>query len=133
MKVLIETIPHEQQRYPTVGDWQYEQGSEMEGRTLHIRVSRMTNWRFVFLVAIHEFVEAILCDHAGVSEQEVDAFDIKFEEDRKAGKHAPQDEPGDDVNAPYYQQHQIASGIERIMAASLNVDWNEYAEEVESL
>ena len=38
MKIEIRTIPHEQQRYPTCGDWQFEKPDE-----LTIRVSDMGN------------------------------------------------------------------------------------------
>lgn len=89
MKILIETIPHSEQRYPTVGDWQWTQVKVL-GRsgfpaddklvpTLHIKVSEMSDWRHEALVAIHEAVEALLCKYAGITEQEVDDFDKVFE------------------------------------------------------
>jgi hypothetical protein len=35
-------------------------------------------------------------------------------------------EPGDDPRAPYYREHQFASGMERLMAAELGIDWQQY-------
>lgn len=35
-------------------------------------------------------------------------------------------EPGDDIHAPYYKQHQLATGIERIFIAETGADWNAY-------
>jgi len=133
VNISIKSIPHDHQRYETVGDWFYEKDNLTGLRTLNIRVSHMPDWRFILLVGIHELIEAELCTYSGISQDKVDAFDLQFEKDHTAGKHSPIEEPGDDVNAPYYQQHQIATGIERIMAAFLLVDWNEYAETVESL
>ena len=127
MKIIIETIPHDQQRYPTVGDWYYE------GETLHIKVSELGNERMVQLVAVHELVEVILCQHAGVSQESVDEFDTKFELDRKAGLHTPEDEPGDDLAAPYRKQHCFATAVERMMGAEMDVPWNDYAAKVESM
>lgn len=90
----------------------------------------MGNWRFEALVALHELVEVIKCKHDGVSQKDVDAFDIAFEKNRKPGN---DDEPGDDPNAPYQNQHCLATGIERIMAAELGVDWREYDRAVMAL
>ena len=45
MKVTIEVIPNENQRYPTVGDWQWD------GDNLTISVSAIGDWRYEMLVA----------------------------------------------------------------------------------
>lgn len=138
MKILIETIPHSEQRYPTVGDWRWELhplpqpknslpadgialGSE---GVLHIRVSQLSDWRHEALVGLHEAIEALLCKHAGVSEAIVDAFDLNFK---------GEGEPGDDTGAPYHIQHQYATNVEALMASWLDVNWYEYEEEVNSL
>jgi len=125
MKIIIETIPHESQRYPTCGDWWWDKDG-----TLQIRVSDMKNWRFESLVAFHELCEVLICKHDGISQESVDAFDIAFEKKRKPGS---VDEPGDSIKAPYRKQHGIASGVERVLGAELGVDWNKYADKVESL
>lgn len=123
-KVDIQIIPHSEHRYPTCGDW------FKRGDTLHIRVSKMSDWRYEMLVVVHELVEVLICWHDGVKEKDVDAFDIAFEKKRKPGNN---DEPGDDKRAPYKVQHCIATGVERILAACLGVTWNDYAEEIEAL
>lgn len=124
MKIVIETIPHKKQRYPTVGDWYTRKG------VLHIRVSQMSDWRYELLVALHELVEVSLCKHRGITEAETDAFDIAFEKARKPGN---EDEPGDDPKAPYRKEHFFATSVERLMAAELNVDWNKYDREIYDL
>jgi len=127
MNIIIKVIPHEEQRYPTAGDWWFD------GEDLHVRVSKLaTRWR-ESCIAVHELIEALLCKRAGVLQADVDAFDKKFEVDRLLGNHEPEDEAGDNAAAPYYEQHQFASGIERLLAQQLKVDWLDYEEEIESL
>jgi hypothetical protein len=124
MKIIIETIPHEQHRYTTVGDWFYD-----DDGTLHIKVSKLSDWKREALIAVHELVEVLLCKNDGVTVAEVDHFDMhefSYEEH-------PDEEPGDDPKAPYKKQHCIATGIERILAAQLGVDWKPYEEELEAL
>ena len=62
MKVVIETVPHEDHRYPTVGDYWEQDGVD------HVRVSAMRDWRYEFLVAIHEMIEMTLTKHRGITD-----------------------------------------------------------------
>jgi hypothetical protein len=80
LRIVIETIPHSQRRYPTVGDWQFDKAGD-----LHITVSKMSDQRYEFLVAAHEMIEAYLAIHAGVSPTAVDRFDKAYEANRKPG------------------------------------------------
>jgi hypothetical protein len=122
----IETIPHEHQRYPTVGDyWLDENGIEQ------IRVSEMMDWRYEVLVAIHEIVEMALTRQRDVAEQVITEFDIKFEHDKEKG--LVSGEAGDNVNAPYRKEHFFATNLERLFAAELGVDWFEYDRYVDAL
>lgn len=132
MKILIETIPHDQQRYDTVGDWQWEDitNANPPEQLLHIRVSKMSDWRYEMLVGIHEAVEALLCKRSGITEEQVDAFDLSYKHVRQPGNRS---EPGDDPHAPYFQQHQYATRIERQLSLALNVNWQLYDEEVNNL
>lgn len=124
MKVMIKVIPNEQQRYPTVGDWQWE------GDNLLITVSDMDDWRYNMLVAFHELAEVLICKHRGIDQATVDTFDIQFE---KLRKHDNMDEPGDDPNAPYYKEHQFATCVERLLALELGVNWQKYDDTVNNL
>jgi hypothetical protein len=124
MIITIETVPAAKMRYPTVGDWQFKPDG-----TLHITVSRMSDHRYEFLLALHELVEALLCRQAGISEAAVDAFDEAYERHRKPGDDS---EPGDAAGAPYRREHVIASVTERLAADLLKVDWNRYDAEVAS-
>ena len=67
MEIHIKTIPHDTQRYPTVGDyWTSSAGVE------EVRVSEMPDWRYEALVAVHELIEMILTKHRGIAEESRD-------------------------------------------------------------
>ncbi len=117
-KIIIDFIPHRQQRYDTVGDY-----FEQDGST-RFRISRFDDPRHSWLVLIHEMVEYFLVVKANISIDEIDHFDMTFTGDS---------EPGDSLSAPYFLQHQAASMVERICAILLGVDWKEYDRAVEQL
>ena len=124
MNIKIETILHENHRYTTVGDWYFE------GEDIVIKVSKLSDWRREALIAVHELVEVLLCKHEGVTQAQVDKFDNDYEANRSRGDES---EPGDASDAPYRKQHCIATGIERMLAAELGVDWKPYEDELGEL
>lgn len=128
MKALIKTIPHSAQPYPTCGDWRQD-----EDGTFLIAVSDMKNNDYHFLVAVHELVEAYLCRKAGITQQSVDEFDIAYEKQREKSLTLDTSEPGDSRLAPYERQHNIASGIERILMAELGVKIKDYEKAINAL
>lgn len=93
----------------------------------------MADWRYVRLVAIHEIIEATLCRGAGITDAEIDHFDMQFEADRALARHSDADEPGDDPKCPYRRQHLMATAIEKMVAAGLGVDWKTYEEAISAL
>jgi hypothetical protein len=125
MKIVIESIPHAEQRYPTCGDYRRDSDG-----TLHIKVSELPDNRYMLLVAIHELIEQVLSEQAGITNEQIDAFDFAYEAKRQAGDDS---EPGDSIDCPVYKQHQFATGIEKILAAELGVDWVEYEKCVNAL
>jgi len=115
--IIIQFIPHKDQRYETCGDWFYE------GDSLIIYVSALSDWKRSALVAIHELVEVVLCNHAGITQEQVDKFDEEFERARERGLYTDDEEPGDHPASPYRVQHGIATGVERILASVLGIIW----------
>jgi len=120
MRITIETIQHEHQRYDTCGDWLFLGEPPTE---LRIRVSHLGDWRMEALVGLHEAIEALLCRQRGISEESVTAFDKAFEGD----------EPGEDRAAPYHREHMFAYAMELALMTELGVDFNEYDEKVNAL
>ncbi|MDD4409563.1 MAG: hypothetical protein PHW52_02805 [Candidatus Pacebacteria bacterium] len=128
MDIYIKTISHNEQRYNTVGDyWMDEKG------VVQIRISEMGNDDYEFLVLDHEIQEIYLCLKRGITFKDIDKFDAKFERDREAGIHDEDDEPGDDRLAPYFDEHQFASLVERMASYELKVDFEEYGKRVVEL
>lgn len=119
-KIIIEPVNLKDMRYPTLDDFQRDKDGN-----LVIKVVDFVDSRYFALVALHAFVEAILCEHAGIPTSAIDEFDMRFEKDRKPGDES---EPGDDSNSIYKKQHCAAMGFERMFAALLGVDWKKYEE-----
>lgn len=112
-RVVIETIPHKDQRYDTVGDWLYDEQSG----TVTIYTSYLGDWRMSMACALHELAETMLCVQDGVKEPDVSAFDEGYEYARRylipaqCGCTPTTDsEPGEDRHAPYRKQHAFADG-----------------------
>lgn len=126
--IYIHIIPHDHQRYDTCGDWQFDE----EG-SLHVHVSDMESFTSEAAVAIHEIVEALLCRRNGVKEEAVTRFDLQYEQERAVGKHGLTEEPGDDLRAPYREEHQMATFVERCVIAAFGVRWNDHDERVNRL
>lgn len=152
MRVVIETVDHQSQRYDTCGDWEitYEatmgaDGTVVEVPTIAIKVSDMGDWRKEFLVGIHEAIEAALCVEDGVTDAQVSPFDIAFEAARASstepdgrfqfqGRFYDADyEPGDSPDAPYQHQHNFATAVERMACAAFGMKWAEYEDAVMGL
>lgn len=126
MNVTMKVIPHSKQRYPTVGDWQFKNHKT----ELEIRSSSLIDWRMEACIMVHELVEALICKWNGVEDDAVTRFDEHFERNRKEGDLS---EPGDEITAPYYNEHQIATAVERLLAQQLGVSWKEYEETINAL
>jgi len=122
LNVRIRTIAHHLQQYDTVGNYWRDAG-ESGAAVLEIRVSRMRDRRHEFLVALHELIEAFLCDWRRIPFDQITGFDIEFESNRRKGDLA---EPGASARAPYRREHRFAERVERIVARELEVDWRQY-------
>lgn len=146
MRIDIRTVPHHEQRYPSSGDWFWttEKGTPCpsggEGcEVLNICVSRMTDPRYEFCLAMHELVEAMLCYFAGVSQSVIDDFDIPHEVAHARGDaHYPcgcprqlLSAPGDDIHAPYRKQHRLADLFDYGLAAIMGLDRDDYDAQVD--
>jgi hypothetical protein len=117
--IILKTIKHSEQRYKTVGDWFLNDNDIIE-----IRTSRLSDHKREFLILVHELIECGLCQFAGITQETVDKFDKAHQEEQD------EVELGDLSNAPYRRQHCFATAVERMLAAELNVVWNDYEEEL---
>lgn len=127
-KIVIEIIPHDQQRYPTAGDWALDENGVMQ-----VKVSNFGLEIENFMVAIHEVVELVLLRHRGVTDKDIDKFDFEFEQRVKKGEAGRNDEPGFASDSPYIQEHTLATAVELQMCAVAKINWNEYSAKIEAL
>lgn len=118
--IQIFVIPHQNQRYDTTGDWNIIKGEDI----LIIRVSDTGFWFHNMLIALHEFVEAVLCTFTGISPQMVDSFDLS---------HKSLTDPGAASEAPYHQEHMAADAIERTVCQLAGISWNDYEMSINNL
>jgi hypothetical protein len=128
MRILIETVPHERNRNNQVGDYRY-----MEDGTLYITVSNMGDEKMEWLVALHEMIEEMLAKSDGITEEQINDYDIYYEKKREMGLVDENSEDGFASDCIYKKYHTIATGCEMILAAQLGVDWLNYDEKVNSL
>jgi len=112
----FKVIPWNEMRYASAGDY-YEVEYTKRRRKWEFRVADLGNTKYELLVFFHEFIEFFLTQEHGISEEEITKFDIQ---------HISADEPGELPDAPYHNEHTIANAFERMLAALLNVDWEEY-------
>lgn len=123
MRITIKTIPHVNQRYNTCGDWEWTPEGSL---IIYVSETPRTGPNGSLLIGIHELIEAVLCRHSGISTKMVDDFDLTADPTSDV-------EPGDMPHCPYHEQHCIATGTERLLAALLHVQWTKYEEELNEL
>ncbi len=124
MRISIKFIPHKKQRYETLGDWQYK------NEKLNVRISDTGEWKLNCLLLIHELVEAWLCKDKEITDSQVDEWDFGYANVTysRAGE-----EPGDDPDCPYYDQHGAATMIEKMMANFFGIDWRRYEKRLQEI
>jgi len=132
--ITIKSIPHNRQKYETVGDyWKNKDGS------IDYRVSIFGDEYMQLAVILHELIESFLCKKRKISWKKIDAFDIAYERARAEGKkYAPcgckiQEEPGNDKHSPYHREHLFATKLEKMFIKELGYKWDDYDKLVESL
>lgn len=127
-RIVIDFIPHNDQRYSTLGDYFFD-----ENGVLNIRVSDTGNEYYNELVAIHELIEEMVTRHRGIDEPMIMDFDKDFEEERELGLHTNGEEPGFDNRSPYRDEHTVAEGIEMMLCGILGESWVDYNEKLNNM
>lgn len=103
-------------------DWYFDDKGDLQ-----VRVNPMSDPRYETLLAIHETVEALMCQAHGIDHKTVDKWDWDYD---AAHPNKPDLNAGDDPTCPYRREHCQATAIERILAAELNVIWKIYDDEL---
>jgi hypothetical protein len=116
MNTVIKSVPV--LRYASAGDY-FEKGNRVV-----IEVFDQGDEDKNFLVAVHEFLEQYLTKREGITNEMIDDFDFKYEENRN--KDDKTSEPGDHPDCPYRNAHRFATIVEQMVAHQLGIDWCEY-------
>lgn len=121
--IIVKTIPIEEQRYNTAGDY-WETDTE-----IHFRITKQRDERSDWAILLHEMTEFALTKQHGITEQQITDYDLWWEANNKAGR-TNANEPGDEVGCPYRDEHSISLIIERIYCMAAGVNWWEHDEQI---
>ena len=114
MKITIQTIKHEEQRYDTVGDyWEDADG------TMQFRITDTGNKIVNFMCLMHELTEWFWCVVRGLPLESVDTFDLN---------HLDAEEPGCLSDAPYHEGHELGEVVEKVLENGLGISHKEVDE-----
>jgi hypothetical protein len=118
-KLTCSTVPHNRQRYDTLGDYM----ETVRGEILFC-VSDCGDWRMEAMLFMHELVEYLLARKDGIEIKTVDEWDLN---------HLTDDEPGALPDCPYRKAHETANAFEQMLASVLGVGWHEYEQRLDSI
>ena len=123
--IRIEFVTQSSQAYPTVGDYMAEEvDGDGDGYVL-FRITRLSRPAYSIAILLHELVEKYLNDRDGVTDMQVNDWDM--------GEGAEMDDPGLHPRAPYHRQHMCADAIERMFIIMAGEDWTEYESAITAL
>jgi hypothetical protein len=110
--IVITTCPYASMRYPTLGDLFYEHGALRIVVATDDEHGLPIDEQEQFLIALHELVEVKLCEARGITQVDVDRFDLAY---------TGEGEPGDEPDSPYRREHRFAMMLEHLMAHELGM------------
>ena len=85
------------------------------------------------LILIHELIECVLVEAAGIPEPAINAFDSEFEARIQRGEIMENAEPGDALDAPYRAQHLVADQVEKLLCDHLGISFEDYSSAIDDL
>lgn len=127
--ISIKFVPNEEikQRHGFTGaDWWWDEVGDLQVRV----ATELQDWRERACLAIHEASEALMCRHLGITVQQVDDYDAKFELEHPGDGTT---NVGDLTDCPYRGPHNAATAAERIVAGVLEVPWQDYDDRLAAL
>ena len=116
MEIKIHILPSHQMRYDTWDDWQVDKDGNIT-----FQIADAGNDLYNKICLVHAIIEELLTSAKGVSEETITKFDLEYTGD---------DEPGEELAAPYRDEHLIAKAVEMLLCAKLGIPWKEYNKEL---
>lgn len=113
--LIIDILPRDRMRYDTAGDYFIADGA------LVFQIADSGNDVWNRLVLIHELIEHLLIEKAGIPIEVIDAYDMAY---------SGEGEPGDEADCPYREAHSVATGVERLLCGLLGIHWASYDKEM---
>lgn len=121
--IVIKTIPIEEQRYNTAGDY-WETDDQ-----IHFRITKQENEMSEVAILLHEVTEFFLTRKRGLTEPEITEYDLLWENRFNHGINKA-DEPGMEGDCPYKDEHETSLMIEKIFCWAAGVDWKKHDEQI---
>lgn len=115
MEIKVQIVPPSQIRYDTWDDWTIDQYGN-----IHFQIADSGNDLYNKICMVHAIIEELLTSAKGVSEEEITKFDLEYKGD---------DEPGEELAAPYRDEHLIAKAVEMLLCSHLGIPWKIYNKE----
>lgn len=109
-RIIIDFIPHNRQRYNTAGDYYIKKG------ILYFKISKMKP-DYMLLLMVHELVEQYLTARKGITNRQIDQWDMK---------HDDTIDPGLLKDCPYYSEHLFCLGLEKLICQKIGINWKTY-------
>jgi hypothetical protein len=119
LRISIETLPQELQRYKTQGDY-YKDADGI----WRIFISEMKDVRSEIALALHELFEFGATDFKGIKEEDITAFDLN---------HLDSNDPGSLHDAPYNSEHMDATKVEKIYCKNVGLSWKEHNKNMDEI
>jgi hypothetical protein len=137
IKVNIESRKFKDMPYPSL-DYYYENSDG----SVDLGAAEELSEKAQFLVLMHAMIEYYLCKFNGITEPEIAKWDLEIEELVKLGELSDETDPGyavisdgegAGIQAPYRDQHHLATAVEGLLLPSMQYSEAEYIKEMETL
>src|SRR5437773_477640 len=120
MKIDVQFVGLADMRYPTLGDYFYE------GDTLKFKIVDTGNDFYNKCILVHEIIEEALTREKGIKEEDINKFDLWFEQEVNAYRQPEDAEPGDHKDSVYRREHILAEIVEALMLNNLGISFGDY-------
>jgi hypothetical protein len=114
MEMEVKFIPQKDIRNDGLGDYFYDSNGK-----LILLIADTGNPLYNKILLTHELVEQLLTEAGGIPEEDITKFDAS---------HMDSEEPGDEADAPYRDEHLLCMAIEKMIISFLRIPWKKYEE-----
>lgn len=121
LNLTVKEVALADMPFTTAGHWR-----ETDAGNFEVLVVALKDWRYSFIVLMHELTEWAICRWFGVSTATCDAFDDLWEQELVRGEHKPEEEAGFDRRCPYRKGHVWGARMERLFCFLLGLRWKTY-------